>query len=97
MAVAVPTRRSSVIFFSRHTHALVLKNRKPNRKLSEWVKKHREHIEAAAIRKAASYELLAKTGSAQTRNLHARKFDYCRNWGDSGGTLPVYARLPRAQ
>jgi hypothetical protein len=54
-------------FVDGKTYGLVLKDRKPNHKLSEWNKKHRQFIEAAAISRAKSYELPAKSGSAASR------------------------------
>ena len=49
--------RSLREFVDGKTFESVLKSRKPNRKLSEFCKKHRQRIEAAAIRRAASYEV----------------------------------------
>lgn len=43
-------------FIDSKTYPLVLKSRKPNRKLSEWCKSHRKLIEAAAERRGKSYE-----------------------------------------
>jgi hypothetical protein len=47
-------------FVDGKTYALVAKARKPNPKLSKWCKSHREHIEAAAVRRAQSYKLPTK-------------------------------------
>jgi hypothetical protein len=53
----VPSLRA---FVDGKTYTLVAKQQKPNKKLAELCKKHREHIKAAAIKKAASYDLSAK-------------------------------------
>ena len=39
------------------TSSVVFKNRKPNRKLSEWCREHRKHIAAAARHRANSFEI----------------------------------------
>lgn len=44
-------------FIDAETYPLVAKARKPNRKLSAWCKNHRQYIEAAALRRGASYRL----------------------------------------
>ena len=59
------TGASLRVFVDGRTYALVAEKRKPNRELSTWCKKHRQHIEAASIRKAGSYELLAKREAAR--------------------------------
>jgi hypothetical protein len=51
-------------FVDGKTFALVLKNRKPNRELSEWCKKHRQNIDAAAIHRATTYDLPERSDSA---------------------------------
>ena len=50
-------------FVDGKTNALVAKDRKPNHNLSEWCKKQRQQLEAGALRRAKSYELLAKSAS----------------------------------
>ena len=50
-------------FADGKTNGLVAKHRKPNKELAEWCKQHRQHIEAAAIRRGGSYDLSAKTGA----------------------------------
>jgi hypothetical protein len=52
-------------FVDSRTYAEVAKHRKPNKKLSAWCKQHREHIKAAAQKRAASYDLIAKGEAAQ--------------------------------
>jgi hypothetical protein len=47
-------------FIDGLTYPLVIKARKPNSELSAWCKTHRQHIEAAAIRRAESYKFPAK-------------------------------------
>jgi hypothetical protein len=47
-------------FVDGKTYALVAAARKPNRKLSKWCKSHRDHIEAAAVRRAQSYKIPTK-------------------------------------
>ena len=60
------TGSSLRVFVDYHTHTDVLKHRKPNAALSQWLKKHREQIAAAAAYRAKSYEF-AKTESAGSR------------------------------
>jgi len=55
------------MFVDGKTYSLVLKARKPNHELSKWCKQHRQHIEAAAITRAASYKLPEKSESAASR------------------------------
>ena len=52
------------VFVDSKTHAQVMDKRKPNRELSEWCQKHRQHIEAVSIRRAKSYEFPPKTAAS---------------------------------
>jgi hypothetical protein len=51
-------------FVDGKTFADVLHHRTANQALSEWCGKHREHLEAAAIHRAKSYKLSARSVSA---------------------------------
>jgi hypothetical protein len=52
-------------FVDGQTYQEVAKHRKPNKELSEWCKQHRQHIREAAIKKAASYEIVARGKGAK--------------------------------
>jgi hypothetical protein len=55
------------VFVDGHTLAQVHKQRKPNRKLAQWCQEHRQHIAAAASRRAGDYGLSGKAESAKSR------------------------------
>jgi hypothetical protein len=63
-----PAKGSSLReFVDAATYAVVLENRKPNKELSEWCKTSRQHIEAAAIHRATSFEFEEKARSAKAK------------------------------
>jgi hypothetical protein len=61
-----PATGSSLrVFVDNHTYAEFLKHRKPNKALSAWCKKQRQHIRAVAASKAKSYDAPEKVETAR--------------------------------